>query len=245
MGNRGTKRNFPENVILLEGLEGSGKTSLLFKLKSEEFDRENEYWGSKRATLDMRGLSITYWDLYGRAKARPVEIFNRWTKGFVYIIDSADLEQLDCALDVLVRDFLLEDKLPGTVVMVLANKQDIPGAMTALEVEGALKQKYKFTSSPASGHTVFVRPCSVKTMSGVEDAFAEFVEQLRLRDSGNAKFGLISLADKENYENAKDVLIGLPETNQHKETSARATVKKFLRNPFCLFSTKNFFKAAH
>ncbi|GFR60283.1 hypothetical protein ElyMa_005404500 [Elysia marginata] len=72
-------------------------------------------------------------------------------------------------------------------------------------------------------------------MDGVEDALAEFVEQLRLRDAGNATPGLIPLVKPDNDVNVKDGSFGNLGTNCKEESIARSKVKKFLKNPFCLF----------
>lgn len=238
MGNTLLKRNHRErDLIIFEGLHGSGKTSLLFKLKKSDEEFKGFQYDSFREQVDLHGMTLHCLDLYGREKNRPfVHIYYRMTKGFVYVIDSADKEVLDTALDELVQYILLEESTFGTVVMVLANKQDTPGAMSALEMEEALKQKYKFSSTSASRHTVLVRPCSVKTNAGLEDAFEEFVEHLKLSSAGAAKSGLISLVD---YVKVKEADAGTMPTKDVKESIARAKMKKFLKNPFCLFDAKH------
>ncbi|GFR60281.1 ADP-ribosylation factor-like protein [Elysia marginata] len=189
--------------------------------------------------INARGGSVLCWDLDYRSSGRViVREYLRGSHGVVYVIDSAAREKLDDALDELVKHILVDEQITGMVVMVLANKQDLPGAMTALEVEGALKQKYKFSSTSGSGHTVFVRPCSVKTMDGVEDAFSEFVEQLRLRGSGNALPGLIPLVNEDSKVEIKDAsLRGSPTCESvdgnSKENSlvTRANIKTLCRDP--------------
>ncbi|KAK3784335.1 hypothetical protein RRG08_017909 [Elysia crispata] len=231
MGNSFTRRHYNRDIILMQGLSGSGKTSMLFKLS---FGEELQVVNSHRETIDVRGMTLTFWDLYGREKQRPmIRIYYSMTKGFIYVIDSSDGEQLGTALDELVQYILLDEETAGTVVMVLANKQDIPGAMTALEIQEALKEKYNFSSSSASAHTVFVRACSVKTMEGVNEAFEDFAEQLRLRDAGKVRRGLLPLVGDEG--DVKDGKHGTFDTKDQKESLARAKVKKFLKNPFCLF----------
>jgi signal recognition particle receptor subunit beta len=51
----------------------------------------------------------------------------------VYVIDSADKERLDVARQEL-ELMLQEEELRGAPVLILANKQDLPNAMTEQEV---------------------------------------------------------------------------------------------------------------
>ncbi|RUS87896.1 hypothetical protein EGW08_004312 [Elysia chlorotica] len=275
MGNRFTRRQYSRDIILMQGLSGSGKTSLLFKLKSGEESQhygsvresidisgdsllfsdlwlsgsgktsllfklksgeESQHYGSVRESIDISGDSLLFSDLYGRDKERPmVRLYYSMAKGFVYVIDSSDAELLDEALDELVQHILLDDLTAGTVVLVLANKQDIPGAVTSLDIQQALLRKFNFSSTSASAHTVLVRACSVKTMEGVNEAFEEFAEHLRLRDAGKSKRGLLPLVSEGDGVDTKGGNLGKFDTDDQKESLARAKVKQFLKNPFCFF----------
>ena len=217
----------------MPGLSEAGKTTLLSNMTG---GAALCHFDSNRETFDVSGMTLVCWELYGRDKARPMfPFYSRISKGLIYVIDSSDTERLDEALDEVVKYVLLEKDMAGTVVMVLANKQDIPGAMTALEIQEALKQKYTFSSTSAFAQTVFVRPCSVLTMEGVNEAFEEFVEQLRLRDAGKAKPGLIPLVGEGGDVNIKDSNLYRFDVKNQKESLARAKMKSFFKNPFCLF----------
>ncbi|GFN90375.1 hypothetical protein PoB_001688100 [Plakobranchus ocellatus] len=132
--------------------------------------------------------------------------------------------------------------------MVLANKQDIPGAMTALDIQEALKEKYRFqnqssgsstntgsdTRSSDSGHTVFVRSCSVVTMEGINEAFGEFMEQMRLKREGKSKPGLLPLSTADGDGEGKSETKTLAQSNSEnrKESFASARVKMLCKDPF-------------
>ena len=213
------------------GIDGAGKTALLSTLK---LGKILIFTGTHRETFDVDGVSLTCLDLSGRNKERPmIQLSTGEAGGFVHVIDSTDRGRLDEALDELVKFVLLEKNTFGTVVMVLANKQDLPGALSALQVEEALKRKYTFSAKSKSAHTVFVRPCSVLTKQGVSEAFGDFVKQMALRRAGKAKLGLISLADEDDDVKVKDEGSGNLGTEGSKESQTRDKVKKFLKNPFC------------
>ena len=55
----------------------------------------------------------------------------------MYVVDSADKERLDVARQEL-ELMLQEEELKGAQVLILANKQDLPGAMNEMEVSNDL-----------------------------------------------------------------------------------------------------------
>ena len=55
----------------------------------------------------------------------------------MYVVDSADKERLDVARQEL-ELMLQEEDLKGAPVLILANKQDLPGAMNEMEVSNDL-----------------------------------------------------------------------------------------------------------
>ena len=60
------------------------------------------------------------------------------TDALLFVIDSNDRERFDDCRDEL-RRFLAEDELKDSVVLVMANKQDLPNAMTADEIRDKLQ----------------------------------------------------------------------------------------------------------
>lgn len=237
MGNWFCKKT--EQRVIIQGLDAAGKTSLLYRLKLGEVVTTIPTIGFNVETIAAGGLTITCWDLGGRDKMRP--LFRHYyanTQGFVYVIDSADKDRLDQALEELVRYVFLEEEAAGTVVMVLANKQDIPRAMTPFEIEAALSQKYKISPTSASNHTVFVRPCSVVTGEGIFEAFQEFADRLRLKTIGKAETGLVPLVDGSKAEAQVAPKYDALKSGKNvgndggRESLTLATAKMFFKDPF-------------
>ena len=55
------------------------------------------------------------------------------TDGLIWVVDSADRRRLeDCKAEL--HALLLEERLVGATLLVFANKQDLPGAMSADEI---------------------------------------------------------------------------------------------------------------
>lgn len=56
------------------------------------------------------------------------------TDGLVWVVDSADRMRMEACRDEL-RVLLQEERLAGATLLVLANKQDLPGSLSAQEIK--------------------------------------------------------------------------------------------------------------
>lgn len=77
-------------------------------------------------------------DVGGQDKIRPLwRHYYQNTQGIIYVVDSNDRERIDeAALEL--QKVLREDELRDSVLLVLANKQDLPNAMSVAEVTDKL-----------------------------------------------------------------------------------------------------------
>lgn len=64
-------RKIEMRVVFL-GLDGAGKTSILFKLKQNEFTAEIPTIGFNVESLEYKNLKLTVWDVGGQHKLRPL-----------------------------------------------------------------------------------------------------------------------------------------------------------------------------
>ena len=119
---------------LLLGLDAAGKTTILWKLKLGEIVTTIPTIGFNLERVEHKGISINAWDVGGRDKIRPLlRHYYKGTDALVFVIDSSDKDRIDDAVEELERT-LKEDELKDCKVVILANKQDLPGALTAKEV---------------------------------------------------------------------------------------------------------------
>jgi small GTP-binding protein len=58
--------------VVTLGLDGSGKTSILFKLKQNEFVQSIPTIGFNVETLEYKNIKFTVWDVGGQHKLRPL-----------------------------------------------------------------------------------------------------------------------------------------------------------------------------
>ncbi|KAK1901857.1 ADP-ribosylation factor 2 [Dissostichus eleginoides] len=99
-------------------------------------------------TVEYKNISFTVWDVGGQTIIRPLwrHYFTN-TQGLIFVVDSNDPERIKEAADELHR-MLEEDELRGVAVLVFANKQDLPRAMSVSDITEALR--LSGVSQPAS-----------------------------------------------------------------------------------------------
>lgn len=128
--------------ILMVGLDAAGKTTILYKLKLGEVVTTIPTIGFNVETVEYKNINFTVWDVGGQNKIRPLwRHYYQNTQGVIFVVDSNDRERIDegsgveadTAREELHR-MLGEDELRDAVLLVFANKQDLPNAMPVDEV---------------------------------------------------------------------------------------------------------------
>ncbi|KAB5544608.1 hypothetical protein DKX38_012720 [Salix brachista] len=127
-----------EMRILMVGLDAAGKTTILYKLKLGEIVTTIPTIGFNVETVEYKNISFTVWDVGGQDKIRPLwRHYFQNTQGLIFVVDSNDRDRVGEARDELHR-MLNEDELRDAVLLVFANKQDLPNAMNAAEITDKL-----------------------------------------------------------------------------------------------------------
>ncbi|XP_060691591.1 ADP-ribosylation factor 4 [Hemiscyllium ocellatum] len=127
--------------ILMVGLDAAGKTTILYKLKLGEVVTTIPTIGFNVETVEYKNVCFTVWDVGGQDKIRPLwRHYFQNTQGLIFVVDSNDRERIQEASEEL-NKMLLEDELKGAVVLVFANKQDLPNAFTISEMTEKLGLK--------------------------------------------------------------------------------------------------------
>ncbi|KAH7299765.1 hypothetical protein KP509_24G027900 [Ceratopteris richardii] len=124
--------------ILMLGLDAAGKTTVLFKLKLGEVINTVPTIGFNVDTVEYKNISFTVWDIGGQDKIRPLwRHYFHGTQGLIFVVDSNDRNRIAEARDEL-QKLLNEDQLQDAVLLVLANKQDLPNAVNVAEMRQQL-----------------------------------------------------------------------------------------------------------
>merc|ERR1711861_87780 len=120
--------------ILMVGLDAAGKTTILYKLKLGEIVTTIPTIGFNVETVEYKNISFTVWDVGGQDKIRPLwRHYYQNTQGLIFVVDSNDRDRVEDAREELTK-MLNEEEMRDAVLLVFANKQDLPNAMTAAEI---------------------------------------------------------------------------------------------------------------
>ena len=123
-----------EYRLLILGLDNAGKTTILYQMQLGELKVTVPTLGFNVETVKYENLNFRVWDLGGQSEIRRTwNCYYEKTDGIAFVIDSTDKERLDLAKQEL---FILinEEELQGVPIVILANKQDIEGALSDIEI---------------------------------------------------------------------------------------------------------------
>jgi ADP-ribosylation factor protein 1 len=130
------------------GLDAAGKTTILYKMKLGEVVTTIPTIGFNVESIKFRNLIFTVWDVGGQDKIRPLwKHYYHGSAVLIFVLDSADEDRIMEAKAAL-HSLLQEDELKGTVLLVLANKQDMPRAnsvgsiVSKLELHSVVDRKW-------------------------------------------------------------------------------------------------------
>ena len=85
-------------------------------------------------TVEYKNISFTVWDVGGQDKIRTLwRHYYQNTQGLIFVVDSNDRDRVLEARDEL-NKMLGEDEMRDVILLVFANKQDLPNAMSPSEV---------------------------------------------------------------------------------------------------------------
>ena len=77
-------------------------------------------------TVEYKNIQFTVWDVGGQDKIRPLwRHYFQNTQGIIFVVDSNDRDRVTEAREELQR-MLNEDELRDALLLVFANKQDLP-----------------------------------------------------------------------------------------------------------------------
>ena len=130
-----------EARVLIVGLDGSGKSTVLHRLKYGVVDPTAviSTIGYNCECFEYRKMVLSCWDVGGALDARDLwRLYYAGTQAVVFVIDSRDEARLDIVREDLHR-MLTEQDLWDTPLLVLANKQDLPYALPAREIAERLQ----------------------------------------------------------------------------------------------------------
>ncbi|XP_022670139.1 ADP-ribosylation factor-like protein 2 [Varroa jacobsoni] len=164
---RKVRRKEHELRTLVLGLDNAGKTTLSKRLLGEPLDVIAATLGFNITTLEYRDYKINLWDVGGQTSLRCYwRNYFESTDSIVWVVDSADRRRLDdCATEL--HGLLQDERLLGATLLVLANKQDLPGALNCMDIAEHLRLE------SITSHHWRVFPCSAFTS---EDSLLQAID---------------------------------------------------------------------
>jgi len=142
--------------ILFLGLDNAGKTSIItyFENKGTLEQVEEPTVGFVIKGIKYKRVDFKIWDVAGKESVRPLwKHYYEVNDAVVFVIDASDHKRIDEAVNTL-KSVCREPELEGSILLVLANKQDIPGAMEAKDIkakiEGFIGQKRVWECLPTT-----------------------------------------------------------------------------------------------
>ena len=188
------KEEEQEIRLLILGLDNAGKTSIVKRYCGQSIDEVEPTLGFSIQTLEYtrKGGDIdgdnnnnnnndTYqlhlWDIGGQSSIRAYwRNYFEQTDGLIWVVDSTDPHRLDLVKEELFS-LLLHERLAGSTLLILANKQDIAAA-SSHDIADLLELNQRIQYQ--NRHWV-IYGCSAKTGEGLQEAMDWLVEDITSR----------------------------------------------------------------
>ena len=147
--------------IVMLGLDGAGKTSILYKLKLNEIITTIPTVGFNVEAIQYKNITMTIWDVGGQDKLRKLwSYYYEATCALIFVVDSSDTERLIEAREEM-WSVLNDSEMDGKPILIFANKQDMTNAVTDVYITE------KFGMLNCKSHSWKVQPCCATNGEGL------------------------------------------------------------------------------
>ena len=213
--------------IIILGMQNAGKTTILYRLSLGTLVKTTPTIGSNVEELTYNNVKFQAWDLGGQESTRSVwDVYYMNTDAIVYVIDSHDDENFEES-KAQFHKLLSHPNLKSTVILIFANKQDLPGA------KSVDKLIHDYELDKIQSHIWHIQPCSALKGEGMITGIKWLSEQLVFRGKNNFPNNPYLVNDNENdignnsennnNNNVKDISISI--NNAHDTVSSEMNIK--------------------
>ncbi|GAB1599182.1 ADP-ribosylation factor-like protein 5B [Argonauta hians] len=161
-----------EHKVIIVGLDNAGKTTILYQFLMNEVVHTSPTIGSNVEEVIWKNIRFLMWDIGGQESLRSAwNTYYTNAEFVILVVDSCDRERLSITKQELYTMLAHED-LRKSAMLILANKQDIQGSMSAAEIS----QQLNLTS--IKDHVWHIQACCALTGEGLYQALDWLRNQL-------------------------------------------------------------------
>jgi len=162
-----------EYRILMLGLDGAGKSTILYSLKLGGVVANTvPTIGFNYETLQYKNVKFNIWDVGGQNKIRILwKHYYLNTSALIYVVDSSDIERIEETREIL-HNLCGEEELFGVPVLIFANKQDVA------EI-GSKEMRNKLGFMEIKGRNVKLQETCALEGSGLKEGLDWLVGELK------------------------------------------------------------------
>lgn len=171
-----SKNNFK---IIILGIQNAGKTTILYRLALGQLVKTTPTIGSNVEEISYNNVKFQAWDVGGQESSRQVwDVYFINSDAIVYVIDCNDFDNAEDSKTQFYK-LLSNEALKNAVILIFANKQDLP---TAKKVEDVV---LFYELDTVKDHVWHIQPCSGKTGDGLVEGMKWLSDQLVFKSSNN------------------------------------------------------------
>ena len=164
--------------IIILGIQNAGKTTILYRLSLGQLIKTTPTIGSNVEEITYNNVKFQAWDLGGQESTRSVwDVYFINADAIIYVIDSHD-ENYEESKNQFYK-LLVNETLKDAVILIFANKQDLPGSKNINEIINI----YNLTE--IKNHIWHIQPCSAQTGEGLITGIKWLSDQLVYKTSNS------------------------------------------------------------
>ena len=180
--------------IIILGIQNAGKTTILYRLSIGQLVKTTPTIGSNVEEISYNNVKLQAWDLGGQESTRSIwDVYFINTDAIIYVIDTHD-ETYDDSKTQFYK-LLKNETLKNAIILIYANKQDLPGAKSV----GEIIQIYELDT--IKDHIWHIQPCSAQTGEGLITGMKWLSDQLVFKSNNNFPVNPYIDYEQENKEN--------------------------------------------
>ena len=204
--------------IIILGIQNAGKTTILYRLSIGQLVKTTPTIGSNVEEISYNNVKLQAWDLGGQESTRSIwNVYYVNTDAIIYVIDTHD-ETYDDSKTQFYK-LLSNETLKNAIILIYANKQDLPGAKNVAEII----QIYELDT--IKDHIWHIQPCSAQTGEGLITGMKWLSDQLVFRSNNNFPINpYVDYPETKNEKKKETKENNISESNTYINTSSQNNI---------------------